>query len=140
MEDSIKLPTDKIDTDCAEALIRLGYPKVEPVLAELLEWMQDFNWPVAQTLRPFLAEIGAPLAPYVRTIYETDDGLWKYWVTICIVAESPGLTLALIPELERMATSPTEDECKEKVDILSQNILARLKNGTHESVLPKAYQ
>jgi hypothetical protein len=138
-EANIKLPEDKRDTKRAKAIIRLGYPKIEPVLSELMEWMQDINWPVAQTLQPFLASIGAPLAPYVRSVWETDDDLWKYWVTICVVAESHDLTAVLLPELGRLALKPSEGEREEKVDIVAQNILRRLKNGTNESVLPEAY-
>jgi hypothetical protein len=137
---NIKLPEHKRDTKRAKAIIRLGYPKVEPVLPVLMEWMQDINWPVAQTLQPFLASIGAPLAPYVRSVWRTDDDLWKYWVIICIVAESSDLTVALLPELERLALEPSEGECDEKIDIVAQNILRRFKNGTNESVLPEAYR
>ena len=135
-----KLPEDKTDTDKAEAIIALGYPAVEPVLPILLEWMKDLNWPVAQTLWPFLASIGAPLAPYIRPILKTNDDLWKYWIVICVVAESKELTLALVPELERLAVSATDGEREEKLDELAQNMLKRLKAGTDESVLPKAYR
>jgi hypothetical protein len=91
-------------------------------------------------LWPFLASIGAPLAPYIRNILKTDDDQWKYWVVICVVAQSHDLTRALQPELEQLATFPTRGEREELIDELAQNILRRLYSGTNESVLPQAYR
>lgn len=87
-------------------------------------------------MQPFLASIGAPLAPLVRTILNTDDEVWKYWVVVCLIAESQPLTLALTPELEKLANSPTPGEREERIDRLAQNILRRLANGGAESVNP----
>jgi hypothetical protein len=130
------LPQDKLDLHAVARVIERGYPAVEPLLPELLTWMQDLNWPVAQALRPFLASIGAPLAPHIRPIFETDDDVWKYWIGICVVAESKPLTLALKPQLEKVANGPTAGEQEERVDVLARNILQRLARGGSESVNP----
>ena len=134
------LPKDKYDTASVVRLAHAEYSTLEPLLADLLTWMQDLNWPVAQDLRPLLADIGAPLAPHVRAVFKTDDDIWKYWTAIGVVAESKPLILALRPELERLATSPTEGECEERVDEVAKNILQRLEAGTDESVLPEDYR
>ena len=134
------LPKGKLDTAAVERLRQAGYPAIEALLAELLTWMQDLNWPVAQDLRPLLADIGAPLAPHVRSVLQTDDDIWKYWTVIGVVAESNPLTLALRPELERLASLPTEGEREERVDVVARNILRRLETGSDESVLPEEYQ
>ena len=47
--------------------------------------------------------------------------------------------MALLPELERLASSPTEGEREERVDVVARNILRRLETGTNESVLPEEY-
>jgi hypothetical protein len=141
MNDALQrlLPKDKLDVGAAERLSAAGYPAIAPLLPALLEWMQDLNWPVAQAVRPILAEIGAPLASGIRSVLQTDDDIWKYWTVICLVAESKSLTLALLPELERLASSPTEGEREERVDVVARNILRRLETGTNESVLPEEY-
>lgn len=36
-----RLPESKCDVSAAEALIACGYPAVDPVLPQILEWMQD---------------------------------------------------------------------------------------------------
>ncbi len=120
------LPSDKIETEKAEAIVALGFPAVAPVLPLLVEWMQDMNWPVAQTLQPFLASIGAPLAPHIRHVLETDDDIWKYWVVRCVVGESDELAQVLKPELLRLASLPTPGEADEEVDQMAREILERV--------------
>ena len=119
------LPKDKIETSKAERLVALGYPAVESVLPEMLEWMKDFNWPVAQVFQPFLVKIGEPLAPYLKNIFYTDDSIWKYWILQCIVKESPGLSKILKPELERLANDPTVEEKNEELNLLAKRILEK---------------
>ena len=120
------LPCDKIETEKAEAIVALGFPAVAPVLPMLVEWMQDINWPVAQTLQPFLARIGAPLAPHIRRVLETNDEIWKYWVVRCVVGESADLAQALKPELQRLVSAPTLGEAEEEVDQMARAILEKL--------------
>ncbi|HLA95961.1 MAG TPA: DUF5071 domain-containing protein, partial [Pyrinomonadaceae bacterium] len=106
-----------------EAAIAAGYPAVEPVLPQLLEWLQDMNWPVAQTLATFLAGIGPPLIPHVKKIFETDDEIWKYWVIREILTESQPLTEALQTELKRIASYPTKSELEEELDVEAREVL-----------------
>jgi len=44
------IPKDKFDTSGIYALYKIAPDEVEPILASLLEWIQDLNWPVAQEL------------------------------------------------------------------------------------------
>src|SRR5215510_15692175 len=93
------LPKDKHDLDRAKALVSIGYPAVAPILPDLLEWLQDGNWPVSHVIGPFLASIGKPLTEEVRRILQTQDHLWKYWILLDVVAHSPELATALHPKL-----------------------------------------
>lgn len=121
------LPHDKSDTENAEKLVALGFPAVEPVLPQLLEWIQDLNWPVAQVLQHLLASIGAPLAPHVRTVLRQEDQIWKYWVLHSVVRESNELAGALRADLQRIALSPTASEQMEEVDVAAKEILERMQ-------------
>jgi len=123
------LPATKFETDQAAHLVSVGYPQVEPVMPQILEWLQDPNWPVAQVFRPFAAGIGAPLASHVRSILTTDDGCWKHSVLSGVVAESPELAACLRPELERLVNSPTANEVQEEVDGVAAEILNRFDHG-----------
>jgi len=123
------LPATKFETQKAARLAAVGYPGVEPVMPEILAWLQDPNWPVARIFQPFAASIGAPLAPHVRSILKTDDGCWKHSVLLGVVAESLELAACLRPDLERLARSPTADESKERVDVVASAILNRMNHG-----------
>ncbi|MEQ1488933.1 MAG: DUF5071 domain-containing protein [Terricaulis sp.] len=118
------LPTNKMDTERATAIVALGYPAVAPVLAELLTWLQDVNWPVASVLAPFLASIGTPLATYALEVLRTDDDLWKLNVLQSVVAKSPELRREMLSEIRRIAMSPTPGERAEGVDTLAGELLA----------------
>jgi hypothetical protein len=124
MEDIRSLVSQhKSDIERAEAAIAAGYPAVGPILPELLMWLQDYNWPVAHTLAPFLASIGAPLIPHIRTIMATDDEIWKYWVMGIIMGDSPEVAAAFREDLERIAYAPTERETREELDDRARDLL-----------------
>jgi len=119
------IPQTKFDTERAEQAVAAGYPAVEPILPELLEWIQDCNWPVARVLAPFLGTIGAPLIPHIRKILATDDTMWKYWTLTYLVRNSPDVVAALREDLERYANSPTPDERAGELDEVARTILTQ---------------
>jgi hypothetical protein len=123
------IPRNKHDLERARAAVALGYPAVAPILPELLKWLQDMNWPVARVLAPFLASIGAPLAPEVQRILATDDAMWKYWVVKEIVARSPWLAAALAPQLRELATLESDDEDDAEVRDAAAEVLSRLQKA-----------
>jgi hypothetical protein len=119
------IPRNKMDVERAEATVAAGYPAVAPILPELLEWLQDMNWLVAKVLAPFLASIGSPLIPHIKLIFETDDEIWKYWIIIQLIDDSPEMAEAFRGELERIAYSPTENEIQEELDETAQQVLKK---------------
>src|SRR4051794_31653153 len=72
------VPNDKKDLRTARRAIERGWPAVEPVLGDLLDWCLDSNWPVAKILGPFLGRLGAPVVPLVRAVLNGDDEPAKY--------------------------------------------------------------
>ena len=120
------MPRHKHDHEAAERAVTLGWPGIEPVVTELLVWLQDYNWPVSRPLAPLLAAVGEPLVPYLEEILLGDDAIWTYWVIQCVVADSvPAVTERLRPILERMATAPTGNEIAEEVDEAARAALLR---------------
>jgi hypothetical protein len=118
------LPKDRHDVASAAAIAALGYPAVAPLLPDLLSWLQDYNWPVARALAPFLAAVGEPVLPEVRRILASDDEMWKYWVLVAVVAAMPAAVAGLLrPELVRMATQPTPGEVTDEVNLAAREIL-----------------
>jgi hypothetical protein len=119
------IPKTKFDLATAKAAVAAGYPAVAPILPELLEWLQDCNWPVADILAPFLTSIGEPLIPHLRQVLESDDEIWKYWIIINIMGQSPIIAAAFRDDLERLASAPTEREAREELNEAAQDVLAK---------------
>ena len=109
----------------ARAAVAAGYPAVDPILPELLEWLQDCNWPVSHILAPFLTSIGSPLIPHIRRILDTDDEIWKYWMISVIMRDSFELASAFRDELKRLVSSPTEREAREELNEVAQEVLEK---------------
>ena len=119
------IPQHPRDVERAKAVVEAGYPTVTPILPRLLEWLQDYNWPVAQILAPFLASIGSPLIPYIQRVLNTDDDIWKYWIISTIVHNSLELATAYKVELQRLAYLPTQRESIEELDEVAREVLEK---------------
>jgi hypothetical protein len=104
------VPSNKHDIGKVAALEALGYPAIDPILPQLLVWIQDINWPVARKLCPVLAGIGQPLAPYLREVLRGSDDIWIYWILNDIVSHSPSLVQSLKDELTYLAESGSQEE------------------------------
>ncbi len=117
------VPLGKHDHVAAHRAIDAGYPAVEEKLPLLLEWLQDMNWPVAQTLEPFMASIGEPLIPHLEKIFETDDLIWKCNIISRLVRESPPLAIHFRGYLETLANQETDDEDEEWLRETARGVL-----------------
>lgn len=67
------------------ALKYLGYEKVKNYIPELLEMLQDMNWPAAGPISELLTEIGEPVIPYIKEVFKNNDSLWHYWIVSCVI-------------------------------------------------------
>ncbi|MFK0522137.1 DUF5071 domain-containing protein [Paenibacillus illinoisensis] len=56
-------------------------------LPELLEGIQDINWPNAYRIVEFLNKHDVEVAPYVKTILLTEDTVWRYWMLTKLVSK-----------------------------------------------------
>jgi hypothetical protein len=123
----MQLPSSKHDVESVERLVELGFEQIEPFVPELLEWLQDLNWPVARPLARFFVTVGSPLAEHVRRILGGTDDSWKHSVLTAVVSQSSSLANALRVDLEKLASSPTPSEHVEGVDEVCVEILATLR-------------
>ncbi len=64
----IIVPAHKSDLASIERLHTVGDAGVIAVLPELLEWLQDINWPVARGVLERVAVLGNELVEPVRSI------------------------------------------------------------------------
>lgn len=121
------LPRDKLDVVGARAVIALGYPAVAPVLPDLLEWLQDCNWPVSRPIGDFLASLPEQMAPLVWGVLRGKDDIWKYWCIVRLIrAMPPDIAEQFRGELTRLAEQPTRAEHLEELDEVAQAALRSL--------------
>lgn len=81
------VPKDKHDISNINKLYNLSDEEMKPIVYNLLEWIQDYNWPVAQELVPVLKEREDIIFPYVSDILRGDDFMWKYWIMDLIIPD-----------------------------------------------------
>ena len=112
------IPSDKHDFLALERARELGFPSLNEVLPDLLEWLQDGNWPVAQPTALILADAGKEIVPHIKRILGGADGSWKYFLIELLIRRlSSDLRSELQSELVRLANQPTHGDKLDEVDI-----------------------
>lgn len=119
------VPETKLDLETANRAVEAGFPAVEPVLFELIKWLQDVNWPVAKVLAPFLADVGLPLVPHIDHVFSTTDETWKYWVIVCLISRNDTLFHHYKQMMIRYAEHPTDDEIHHELHEVAREVLEK---------------
>ena len=122
MEDVKKLiPKNKFDNTVIKGLKKLSFEQFEPIIPDLLEWLQDMNWPVARHIADILKPFADRITPELIKILKTNDGMWKYWILIQF-ARNTSDPLLLV-EVERIAKFPSWEEIDDEVNLEAIAIL-----------------
>src|SRR5579863_6459468 len=108
------IPKNKFDLNVIPELKKLSFEQLEPIIPELLEWLQDMNWPVARYVSDILEPFADKITPEIIRILNTNDGMWKYWILGFIRNTKDPL---LLVEIERIAKFPTIDEITDEVNL-----------------------
>lgn len=110
------VPKDKHDISNINKLYNLSDEEMKLIVYDLLEWIQDYNWPVAQELIPLLKEREDIIFPYMSDILRGDDFMWKYWIMDLII---PGFSFehknALKDDILLLINDPDIDEDTESI-------------------------
>lgn len=72
--------------NAAIVLKKIGYPRVKAIIPELLEWIQDMNWPGAQEIVDLLITIDDEIVPYVKKVLRSGEGIWIVWLLSEVVS------------------------------------------------------
>ena len=120
------VPANKSDLDACNNLSQASDEEVNEKINELLEWVQDINWPVAVHICERLKNIGSSLVEPVKNILLSNDEVWKYWVISGLLSKASDETVcSLKVELENIVKNPTEAEKAEEVDIVASEVLVK---------------
>ena len=63
------IPKDKFDIETAEKLKDYSYEELKTIIPQLMEWIQDMNWPVASVVSDYLTTISEHIQ---KEIVKTD--------------------------------------------------------------------
>lgn len=116
------IPKDKNDLFTAEKLKHYSYDDLKEIIPNLLEWLQDINWPVAKPVSDYLESIHDKITAELLSILKSnEDEVWKYWIITIFgpITQNPIIKNQII----RIATSPTENEMTEEVDEVAKEIV-----------------
>lgn len=118
------LPRHKHDNDRVEMIKKMDRDKILPLLPNLLEWIQDMNWPVAQSVLELLLTFPEEIVPHVQDVLSSDDENWKWFILHFLVLELPVESRVQFREyLTRVAETPTHHELSEELDEIAKEIL-----------------
>ena len=100
------LPADKFDIEAIELLAAAPAQKVIPLLPQLLTWVQDMNWPVAEPALELLMQYPTEITPLVEDVLLGNDEMWKYGCLERIVPNLPFYSKMVVANaVEQIASS-----------------------------------
>lgn len=120
------IPKDKCDMETAGKLKKYQYEHIKSIIPELLEWLQDCNWPVSGPVSEYLKTIPDKLSGNLAAILKGNDDIWKYWIlTVFFYDTTKYADLEVMNEIERIAFYPSKGEIEEEVSEIANEILNR---------------
>ncbi|MFM9278195.1 DUF5071 domain-containing protein [Paenibacillus jiagnxiensis] len=132
MEHNI-LPRDKHDFNSVEVLAHLEKSKVIPLLPELLEWLQDMNWPIAPAIVDLLLKYKVETIPHVKTIFSQHDSGWIYNILEHLIKRwDTEFVSSVFSSLRDLAQSTDNDDDTDliAIEILLNNRLIEATDAT----------
>ncbi|PTQ99860.1 uncharacterized protein DUF5071 [Mucilaginibacter yixingensis] len=124
------VPQNKFDEKAIACLQSLPFEAVRNDVWELLEWLQDMNWPVAYDVAVYLAPHVNEIKDDLIKIFNTDDTLWQMWIICGLIGRSPIKPDAeLLTIIRRIAEHPTKIEIEEEVDLVAKDVLEQFGGG-----------
>ncbi len=115
------IPKDKFDIETAEKLKQYSFEEIKPIIPELLEWLQDLNWPVSKSIAETLIPFSENIAIEIVQILRSEDDMWKYWVLL-IFGEIIKNQLVL-NEIKRISENPTTGEIESETHKIAKQIM-----------------
>lgn len=118
------IPKDKFDIAAIERANQIGFPALNPILPDLLEWLKDANWPVAVSTASLPSNAVSEIVPHIQHILKSKDSIWKYW-TIELVLKNLRADAQdqLNDDLVQLVDKPTKEDRIEKADVAARGIL-----------------
>jgi len=118
------IPKDKSDFSHVDKLRNANTEDCEQIIGNLLEWIQDMNWPIAQEMMNILPRFQNKLVPHIKAVFQTDDAVWKYWVLDLVKVLPLEIANQLRDDVERLVIYANPEEQREEVNIKASEVLS----------------
>ncbi|PCM43216.1 DUF5071 domain-containing protein [Marinobacter sp. ANT_B65] len=121
------VPVDKFDDEACENMMAASNEDLVPYIDDLLECLQDLNWPIAGPVSERLSTLGVELVKPVLDVLNSDDDVWKYWIVSHFLYQVEKEVFQLCRfKLNSIKLHPTKGEVEEEVhDVVCELLLAR---------------
>ncbi|WP_157738767.1 DUF5071 domain-containing protein [Labrenzia sp. VG12] len=118
------VPRDKHDLPAVRRARALGFPGLNAVLPELLQWICDANWPVAPEVADLLSQSGQEIIPHLQRVLHSKDSDWKFWTIDLVIRNlDPDIRQQLRADLELLANRASREDKLNEVDVVSNEVL-----------------
>lgn len=122
------LPRDKFDYEAVRKLSEFSDVELKVIIPELMEWLQDGNWPISKPVEDILLRLGEDLVPHIKDVLQTQDSTWEYFILVGLIDRLPVSYLSMLrSDLVRILESPTHDEILEGLDEVIFELLEKMK-------------
>jgi len=115
------IPKHKFDEGVIAGLKELSFEQLRPIIPELLEWLQDMNWPIAKPIADILKPFADRMTPQIIEILRTNDSMWELWILVTLARTTTDPLL--LNEIERIAKFPSKIEIEDGVNLEAIAIL-----------------
>ncbi|MCW3791211.1 DUF5071 domain-containing protein [Paenibacillus sp. LS1] len=122
------LPRDKSDFEAVGKLNEFSNVELKVIIPELMEWLQDGNWPISKPVEDLLLRLGEDVIPHIKDVLQTQDSTWEYFILVGLIDRLPISHLSMLQtDLVRILESPTHDEILEELDEVILELLEKMK-------------
>ncbi|MCR5770013.1 MAG: DUF5071 domain-containing protein [Butyrivibrio sp.] len=124
------VPTDKFDESSLDKIDILSDPEIQIIMMELVEWLQDPNWPVFDKLTEILKKRQHILIPYIKNVLESGDVEWKKYLLEYLVSNfADEYIIPLKEELYAIISAEeSDDEDFTDLQAIANKLYARVNN------------
>ncbi|WP_339166516.1 DUF5071 domain-containing protein [Paenibacillus sp. FSL R5-0341] len=122
------LPRDKFDYKAVRKLSKFSDVELKVIIPELMEWLQDGNWPISKPVEDLLLRLGEDLIPHIKDVLHTQDPQWEYFILVGLIDRMPISHLSMLQtDLVRILEFPTPSEVLEELDEVILELLDKMK-------------
>jgi hypothetical protein len=122
------IPKTKFDVQAVQNLSVLPLETIRTDIPQLLEWMQDMNWPVGRGIAKYFTPHINEIKENLLDILKSNDDIWKYWIINSLIAYSEiNIDQELISIIKRIANHPSRGEIEEGVDVAAKELISDFK-------------